>query len=333
MVLMNLMLAVVVEKASEAHSLTVEEEAEQHQNKRKQAFADLLKLCEALDEDKSGKLTAQELNWGFDNSPAFAAMMEVMDIGKQDMEVVFAIMDNDGSGDVDFQEFVTELYKMNSGDSHTMLVFIKFYVTEIRQKLVQQIEVLESTLGRKIDCLMKSMPTFGNATVEDGGSATSTVDLGKLSSVHEQLLLVLQDVSSKGESQTKLLQTIASVLRPQVPFLLPAPSQPSPRDFCKDGDVSSFAPHFPQLQSGHDMQHHLLQDIKQNQSHWSERKRQGSREQQRQQQSPNARREPVDDHSKCLTASCCSIHRSADSTSSPRFADGPIPGLPPPPRR
>eukprot|EP00927_Polykrikos_kofoidii_P082299 TRINITY_DN8143_c0_g2_i4.p1 TRINITY_DN8143_c0_g2~~TRINITY_DN8143_c0_g2_i4.p1 ORF type:complete len:601 (+),score=94.23 TRINITY_DN8143_c0_g2_i4:88-1890(+) len=337
MVLMNLILAVVVEKASQAQNLSVEEQAQQHKEDRELACDELLQLCETIDGDKSGKLTVQELLDGFDSSPNFAAMMEVMDVAKKDMEVVFAIMDVDESGDVDFREFVTELHKMKATDTHTLLVFIKFYVTEIRKKVAHEINVLESSLGVKLDRLMELKATPENASVEDVGTATSTFDVDKLAAVHEQLLLVLREVANKGEAQTKALQTITSVLSPEldgdeqakVPLLLPVPSPQSRRDIYKDGEVSSFAPHCPQLQSGHSVQHHLLQDIKKGRSHWSERQgRQGSTE-----HAVQERREPVDDNTRCLTTSCCSIHRSAVSTSSLEFADVRLLGLPPPPNR
>ena len=42
------------------------------------------------------------------------------------MNVVWAMLDSDGSGEVSYDEFVEQLYKMKNDDSHTLLVFIKF---------------------------------------------------------------------------------------------------------------------------------------------------------------------------------------------------------------
>merc|ERR1712226_1058413 len=69
--------------------------------------------------------------------------MRAMDIAEDDLEAVFSILDADGSGDCEYDEFVAQLWKMKSQDAHTLLVFIKYYITEVRTKVSQQMDFLQ----------------------------------------------------------------------------------------------------------------------------------------------------------------------------------------------
>merc|ERR1719310_590152 len=60
------------------------------------------------------------------------------------MEIIFKILDSDNSGDIDYQEFTEQLFKMKSQDSHSLLVFIKFYVLEVRDRLEGHIDVFRN---------------------------------------------------------------------------------------------------------------------------------------------------------------------------------------------
>merc|ERR1712113_539523 len=93
----------------------------------------LCAICEQLDEDKSGHLSYKELAQGFHTHPEFASILRTMDISEQDLEVLFGILDTDGSGDVQYSEFVEQLHAMKHHEANTLLVFIKFYVMELRK--------------------------------------------------------------------------------------------------------------------------------------------------------------------------------------------------------
>merc|ERR1719409_1016195 len=69
-----------------------------------------------------------------------------MDIGEEDIVAVYNILDSDNSGTVMYQEFVEQLWKMKSTDQQTMLIFIKYYVTDIRLKQAHFIKGLEQQL-------------------------------------------------------------------------------------------------------------------------------------------------------------------------------------------
>jgi len=93
-------------------------------------------ICREMDKDRSGSLTAKELIHGFDSNPRFQQIMALMQIERDECEAVFNILDQDGSGDIDYDEFIKELYKMKSHDQHTMLVFMRYYLIDIRKMLI-----------------------------------------------------------------------------------------------------------------------------------------------------------------------------------------------------
>lgn len=104
------------------------------------------RMCARMDVDRSGTLSLEELLAGFDSSVEFRNVLNVLDVEKDDMECVFHIMDNDGSGDVSYEEFVNNLYRMKSQNSRTLLVFIKFYVLELRRNVQEQLELVKGEI-------------------------------------------------------------------------------------------------------------------------------------------------------------------------------------------
>jgi len=155
--IMNLITAIIVDRAAEARQDSLRVLAERKEKDFMVAAKDLVKLCQGLDQDGNGTISKNELLSGFDNSQEFADTLRVMDVRREDMETVFNIMDEDGSGDIDYTEFAEQLHKMKSHDAHTLLVFIKFYVTEIRRKLSEQIKLLEDEIRHDFDLMTTSL--------------------------------------------------------------------------------------------------------------------------------------------------------------------------------
>jgi len=136
LLVINLILAVVVEKAQEAHSeetrKLVERQAQEKEAQVKKSQNELVKLCYQMDEDKSGNLSLDELLNGYDTDAYFANLLKSMDISRDDIKIIFNIMDQDNSGDIDYAEFVEQLHRLKSQDQHTLLIFIMYYVKELQ---------------------------------------------------------------------------------------------------------------------------------------------------------------------------------------------------------
>jgi len=136
LLVINLILAVVVEKAQQAHesdkALVVKQKVKEKEQQHERAQAELIRMCQLMDEDKSGCLTLDELLNGYDNDQYFANSLTAMDIAKDDLEMVFNILDKDGSGDIDYAEFVDQLHKLKTQDQHTLLIFILHHIKEVQ---------------------------------------------------------------------------------------------------------------------------------------------------------------------------------------------------------
>jgi len=147
--IVNVMLAVIVDtamKTSEEDNDHIEANKKEQTAKVEMKFR---RLCGELDTDASGDLTLQELFEGIQFNPEFYRELMAMDMNKDDMHLVFSILDTDGAGVVNYEDFVTELFKMKSHDSNTMLVFIRHYVTEIRRSLEEQLSVIRHAVVEK----------------------------------------------------------------------------------------------------------------------------------------------------------------------------------------
>lgn len=151
MALMNVVLASVVDSANQARASNTEYMNQVKADDRKAATANLMKVCEQLDVDKGGTLTKEEMMEGFEHNHDFQAAMADLDIEPKEMGVVWDILDEDHSGSVDYREFTEQLHKMKQKDSHTMLVFIKHYIGDIRKKVNDELALVRDGLCGQMD--------------------------------------------------------------------------------------------------------------------------------------------------------------------------------------
>merc|ERR1712151_696348 len=145
---LNLILAVIVDKAEEVREEDIKHRTCAKAKQRDESCRVLKQICQEMDKDKSGSLTLRELTEGFECKKTFGDMMSLMDVAKEDLELVFSILDEDDSGDVIYEEFVNQIHKMKSSDNHTLLIFIKCYVSEIKQKVTEELRLIKEMLSR-----------------------------------------------------------------------------------------------------------------------------------------------------------------------------------------
>merc|ERR1719253_754766 len=111
---MNLILAVIIQRAQEAREGDQALKAQETLFVRDSAKIRLMKLCAIMDEDGSGNLTREELVGAYALDEEFRVMLTSMDIREEELDTIFYILDSDGSGEVSYEEFCDELIKLQT---------------------------------------------------------------------------------------------------------------------------------------------------------------------------------------------------------------------------
>merc|ERR1712137_262995 len=87
----------------------------------------------------------------YDDNQGFRSMLRLLDIGRGDLELLFEILDRDGDGAVSYDEFVEQLHYVKSFDSHTLLIFIRFYCQGMLTELEAMHKKLKGQYQESID--------------------------------------------------------------------------------------------------------------------------------------------------------------------------------------
>jgi len=225
--ILNVILAVIVDSA-----LKVSQDDAQEVIKKKTAEFDAVKaklkqICHEMDADESHDLSLQELLEGFDSNIPFRNELSSMDVKKDDMHAVFGILDSDNSGKVNYDEFIEELHKMKTHDAHTLLVFIKFYVVEVRKLVLEQLRVFRDDVTDKIQMqgtaahpapgaekLLELLREEKKLAPALAVQAEPVTELGEefrqlRAVISEDLVNSMREMARKSESHTRLLASIA----------------------------------------------------------------------------------------------------------------------------
>lgn len=134
--LLNVIVAVVVDRQAQARE---EDKALQFTMKEEQAkvaHKELVSLFKTMDDDGSGTLTLEELESSFDEYVEFREMLRVVDISREDLPTVFASMDMDMGGVVDYEEFTRELHHLRTLDMRTLMYLTRQHVIETKQAVL-----------------------------------------------------------------------------------------------------------------------------------------------------------------------------------------------------
>jgi len=149
--LTNLILAVIVECASEARENDLLDKLKHKEADSIRAKQDLFKQCQAMDVDSSGALSLEELTEGFDTIPSFRDLLKLMDVEKDELKSIFRLLDQDGSGDVSYDEFCDQLHKIRTRDTRTMVMFMKLTLQELKVSVETNLEVSRTQIQEKTE--------------------------------------------------------------------------------------------------------------------------------------------------------------------------------------
>lgn len=143
--ILNLILVAIVDQAHQSSKDDALFQVRTRQEEFERSRRELIALCAEIDTDESGNISMEELMHGYETKPELANQMRFLDVKKDDMKILFAVLDHDGSGSVDYEEFVEQLFNMQNQDTGVVLSFIRSYVQDVRKQLVTQ--------GRELDAI------------------------------------------------------------------------------------------------------------------------------------------------------------------------------------
>jgi bacterioferritin-associated ferredoxin len=167
MAVLNLMLAVCVDVATQARGKLQKEIHQEKLLTEQQLTTELIHICREMDADGSGELTKPELVDGYENIEHFRAILQELDIGREDLEIVWMLMDSDKSGLVSYTEFLAQLLSMKTSDTQFMLAYIKYYITIIREQMTGQIEAVHADVTKIQKHLQETVDKEVGAVAKD----------------------------------------------------------------------------------------------------------------------------------------------------------------------
>lgn len=163
--LLNLILTVIVDQAHNAREANIQEQLRSKQQEFHDLHAKFLKICSQLDADGSGELTLKELMSGYDNVPEFSDTLKLLDLRKEDILLVFKIMDEDRSGKISYEEFVYQLYRMKNQQSNpfSTLCYMKGCVDELNDAVSGQLKLMDRKLHKLLESVQRATQNAAEA--------------------------------------------------------------------------------------------------------------------------------------------------------------------------
>ena len=161
--------AVVVDTFAEVRESDVMNLAEEMEHASEMDKKFLQKIFDRMDVAKTGLLSLDDIMLGAQNDPEFQSRLRVMDIDEVDLQQLFEMIDVDGSGAVEAEEFIVPLSRWVH-DSKTAPRFIKYNLMHSMQQqdeLVQSVERNFELLHARIGAIESKLKKGGAPTVRE----------------------------------------------------------------------------------------------------------------------------------------------------------------------
>lgn len=160
--IMNLILAVIVDRAVEAREAKREDALRKRMREMAERKRNMIRVFEELDLDGNGGLDIDEVGSAYKNSVEFKKMMMHADIQQQDLEEVFNFLDADGNGEISYSEFCNALDDVTQRETKVICALTQMKVENMRRSIGASMRQLAKdsrnsfeTLDRKLDILLE----------------------------------------------------------------------------------------------------------------------------------------------------------------------------------
>lgn len=166
---MNLILAVIVERARTSHE-DIEQRLKDKAKFERKAASKLKDIFAAIDYDQNGLISLEEVLAGYENNKALRNIFNMLDIDKNDITALFKLMDTDDEGELSFQHWIDTIRAASSQDNRKQLMMTRLQISEIAR-------VLKSRKPSKSHSLMPISP---NAVAQFSAANSPQANHGKL---------------------------------------------------------------------------------------------------------------------------------------------------------
>eukprot|EP00930_Biecheleria_cincta_P050899 TRINITY_DN36074_c0_g1_i1.p1 TRINITY_DN36074_c0_g1~~TRINITY_DN36074_c0_g1_i1.p1 ORF type:complete len:596 (-),score=92.31 TRINITY_DN36074_c0_g1_i1:79-1866(-) len=168
----NLILAVVVQNAHDAHENNMHVKLRQISLEKMRAEKKLNEMCTELDFNDDGTINFEELMKFYDRSEELRRVFDTLDIREGELESLFNVMDKDGSGDLSYVEFVTCISRADSNDLRRQVMMLKLQLQDVYERVKGTIHETMMTMSQNIEGLMSEMLQSRPTRYPGSGSAT-----------------------------------------------------------------------------------------------------------------------------------------------------------------
>lgn len=141
---LNLILTVIVNAAEEARLTNKvlqlrakEEQTQESKNRMTMLLAD-------IDTDNDGRISLEEFMAGVDGNAELRETLALLDIQRQDVDLVYHLMDEDDSGDVDYNEFIHTMMETKHENLNTKLLWLKGKMNDSMRLIREQTRVIKA---------------------------------------------------------------------------------------------------------------------------------------------------------------------------------------------
>jgi len=215
---MNLILAVIVERAAEAREKDVLDRIQQKDDEANEMKLRLLRLCSTMDIDNSYTLTLDELQAAYEELADFRNILKLMHIGPRDLKMVFQLMDQDDSGSVDYKEFCEELYLLSLTDQRWAVASTKHKIDILKKSVEGKLETVLSQMNIQNESQEKQLDGMElllkmcMRTPENLSQPCSSPPANFASVTDAKLDEALSRLNTRIDSQEKQLSTISRIM-------------------------------------------------------------------------------------------------------------------------
>lgn len=142
----NLVLAIIVDQASEARAADKEAELDRKKEETKESVDLWAELVACLDVDMSGTLTLEELLLGTVDEET-SSIFTRMGMDREELIDAFCLLDTNGDGSIDHADFTRAFHQAHNQDQRVYLMGMKLQLSKIQWDMEVQFEELRAALS------------------------------------------------------------------------------------------------------------------------------------------------------------------------------------------